>query len=144
MTTLKEIAEAMQLELLKKDLTCKLDAPTERTLLCEPDQLRRVMINLLSNSIKYSNPGGNITASIRETEGGVLFAVQDEGIGIERHHLPHIFDKFYRVDKARSRATGGTGLGLSIVHSIVTGMGGTVEVESTFGKGSTFTCFFPD
>ncbi len=141
---LKEIVEAMQLELEKKELTCLIEAPEERTLLCEPDQLRRVMINLLSNSIKYSNPGGRITASIRETEGGVLFAVEDEGIGIERQHLPHIFDKFYRVDKARSRATGGTGLGLSIVHSIVTGMGGTVEVESTFGEGSTFTCFFPD
>ncbi len=144
MGALKEIVEAMQLELKKKELTCLIDGPQERALLCEPDKIRRVMINLLSNSIKYSNPGGRITASIQETEGGVLFSVEDEGIGIERHHLPHLFDKFYRVDKARSRATGGTGLGLSIVHSIVTGMGGRVEVESTFGEGSTFTCFFPD
>lgn len=144
MTALREIREAMQLELTKKELTCRLEGPLERTLLCEPDKIRRVMINLLSNSIKYSNPGGTITASVRETEGGVLFAVTDQGIGIEKEHLPHLFEKFYRVDKARSRATGGTGLGLSIVHSIVTAMGGTVEVESTFGKGSTFTCFFPD
>ncbi len=144
MSTLSEIREAMQFELEKKELTCNLEGPMERTLLCEPDKIRRVMINLLSNSIKYSNPGGIITASVRETEGGVLFAVADQGIGIGKEHLPHLFEKFYRVDKARSRATGGTGLGLSIVHSIVTAMGGTVEVESTLGKGSTFTCFFPD
>ncbi|MBQ7090130.1 MAG: hypothetical protein IJN82_03350, partial [Clostridia bacterium] len=62
----------------------------------------------------------------------------------EKKHLPHLFDKFYRVDKARSRETGGTGLGLSIVHAIMTAMGGSVSVESTFGKGSQFTCYFPD
>ena len=127
-----------------KDLPCTLTIPAQRTLLCEPDKIRRVILNLLSNSIKYSNPGGRITIALRETEGGVLLSVADEGIGIEKQHLPHLFKKFYRVDKARSRETGGTGLGLSIARSIVTGMGGTVQVKSTFGKGSEFTCFFPD
>ena len=113
-------------------------------LLCDGEQIRRVMINLLSNSVKYSNAGGVVTITIQEAEGGVLFAVRDRGIGIEKKYLPHLFEKFYRVDKARSRETGGTGLGLSIVHEIVSSMGGRVEVQSTFGEGSTFTCFFPD
>ena len=140
----REVVEAMSLEFGKKELRCRTELPSERILLCEPDRVRRVMVNLLSNSIKYSNPGGTVTVSVKEGEGGVFFAVQDQGIGIEKKHLPHLFDQFYRVDKARSRETGGTGLGLSIVHSIVTGMGGQVTVESTFGEGSTFTCFFPD
>lgn len=140
----QELLEAMGLQFKKKKLKIQLIAPPERTLLCDNERVRRVMINLLSNSIKYSNPGGHITVTLQEAEGGVTFAVADEGIGIEKKHLPHLFEKFYRVDKARSRETGGTGLGLSIVHSIVTGMGGTVSVESAFGKGSTFTCFFPD
>ena len=138
-----EVAEAMQLEMRKKGLRCVLHTPPQRILICEPDKVRRVMVNLLSNSVKYSSAQGTVTVSIREAEGGVLFQVADEGIGIEKKHLPHLFDKFYRVDKARSRETGGTGLGLSIVHSIVTGMGGRVTVESTYGKGSVFTCFFP-
>lgn len=141
---IRETTNVMLLEMQKKDLACTLTLPEQRTLLCEPDKIRRVILNLLSNSIKYSNPGGRITIALRETEGGVLLSVADEGIGIEKQHLPHLFKKFYRVDKARSRETGGTGLGLSIVHSIVTGMGGTVQVKSTFGKGSEFTCFFPD
>ncbi len=139
-----EVREAMEMEFQKKELTCITKMPAERILTCEADKVRRVMINLMSNSIKYSNPGGKVTVSIEETEGGVLFSVEDQGIGIEKKHIPYLFDKFYRVDKARSRETGGTGLGLSIVHSIVSGMGGRVEVESTFGKGSIFTCYFPD
>ena len=140
----RETVDAMKLEMQKKALTCQLELPEKRSLLCEPDKVRRVMVNLLSNAIKYSNPGGKITLTLKEAEGGVLFAVEDEGIGIEKKHLPYLFDKFYRVDKARSRQTGGTGLGLSIVHSIMSGMGGHISVESTYGKGSIFTCYFPD
>ncbi len=139
-----EVLEAMSIEMKKKEISAVADFPEERIYICEPDKVRRVMINLLSNSVKYSNPGGKITLALKETEGGILFSVKDEGIGIEKKHLPHLFDKFYRVDKARSRETGGTGLGLSIVYAIMTGMGGNVSVESTFGKGSQFTCYFPD
>ena len=142
--TANEVLEAMSLEMEKKELIAVTRFPKERIYICETDKVRRVMINLLSNSVKYSNPGGKITVTLKETEGGVLFSVKDEGIGIEKKHLPHLFDKFYRVDKARSRETGGTGLGLSIVHAIMTAMGGSVSVESTFGKGSQFTCYFPD
>ncbi|MBQ8600361.1 MAG: HAMP domain-containing protein [Clostridia bacterium] len=141
---IRETADAMVLEIRKKELTCSLNLPMERILICEPDKVRRVLVNLLSNSIKYSNPGGTVTLTLAEAEGGVTFAVEDEGIGIEKKHLPHLFDKFYRVDKARSRETGGTGLGLSIVKSIMDSLGGTVRVESVFGKGSIFTCYFPD
>lgn len=142
--TVREVEEAMRLEFSKKELRCVLELPEQRILNCEPDKVRRVIVNLMSNSVKYSNLGGTVTVSVRETEGGVLLSVQDEGIGIEKKHLPHVFEKFYRVDKARSRSTGGTGLGLAIVHTIVTGMGGTVTVDSTFGEGSVFTCYFPD
>ena len=142
--TVRETVDAMALELKKKDLNCVLQLPRERALICEPDKVRRVLINLLSNAVKYSNEGGKITVSLEETEGGVLLAVADEGIGIEKKHLPFIFDKFYRVDKARSRMTGGTGLGLSIVRAMMESMGGTIKVESTFGEGSVFTCYFPD
>ena len=141
---LRETLDAMALELDKKGLVCKLEIPRQRTLLCEPDKVRRVLINLISNSIKYSNPGGRITLTVTDQPQGLLFAVADQGIGIEKKHLPFIFDKFYRVDKARSRTTGGTGLGLSIVRAIMDGMGGWVKVESTPGQGSTFTCYFPD
>lgn len=143
-TAVREVADAMRLEMEKKELTCILDLPQKRELICESDKVRRVMVNLLSNAIKYSNPGGTITLTLTEEEGGIRFSVADEGIGIEKKHLPYLFDKFYRVDKARSRETGGTGLGLSIVHSIMTGMGGSISVESTYGKGSIFTCYFPD
>lgn len=141
---IREILEAMQLEFTKKELTVLTHLPQKRILLCEPDQTRRVFINLLSNSVKYSNEGGKVEVTLKETEGGILFSVRDEGIGIEKKHIPHLFDKFYRVDKARSRETGGTGLGLSIVKAVVDQMGGWVRVESTLGKGSLFTCYFPD
>ncbi len=141
---LREVGDAMALEMEKKQLALHLEMPQSRILICEADKVRRVMINLLSNSIKYSNPGGNITITVQEVAGGLRMAVADEGIGIEKQHLPFIFDKFYRVDKARSRSTGGTGLGLSIVRAILDGMGGRITVESTPGKGSIFTCYFPD
>ena len=139
-----EIAEAMHLEFAKKELQFIPQLPQKRILLCEPDQVRRVIINLLSNSVKYSNAGGKIEVALEEAEGGVLFSVKDEGIGIDQKHIPFLFDKFYRVDKARSRETGGTGLGLSIVRAVAEKMGGWVRVESTLGEGSCFTCYFPD
>lgn len=141
---IREVAEAMHLEFAKKELQLLTHLPERRILHCPPDQIRRVIINLLSNSVKYSNPGGKVEVALSEREGGVAFSVKDEGIGIEKKHIPHLFDKFYRVDKARSRETGGTGLGLSIVKSVVEQMGGEVTVESVFGEGSCFTCYFPD
>ena len=99
-------------------------------------KLKRVFINLVDNAIKYSEDNSTVEVSLKSEESGIVFAVKDHGVGISGEDLPYIFDRFYRVDKTRSRQTGGTGLGLSIVKSIVTLHGGTIDVESTPGKGT--------
>jgi len=95
--------------------------------------------NLVSNAVKYTPDGGTITLSLFQEGDWARLEVTDTGIGIPPEHLPHIFDRFYRVDKARSRAGGGTGLGLAIVKGIAEQHGGRVSVISEPGKGSTFT-----
>jgi len=107
------------------------------------DQLEQVVINLVDNAVKYTQPGGSIQVHL-ETEGPLaVLRVADTGIGIMAEHLPRIFERFYRVDKARSRQSGGTGLGLSIVKHIVESHGGSVQVESVYTQGSTFTVRLP-
>jgi two-component system OmpR family sensor kinase len=102
-------------------------------------KLEQLVGNLVGNAIKYTPDGGTITLSLFQEGDWARLDVTDTGIGIPPEHLPHIFDRFYRVDKARSRAGGGTGLGLAIVKGIVLQHGGKVEVTSELGKGSTFT-----
>ncbi|MBX9674519.1 MAG: cell wall metabolism sensor histidine kinase WalK, partial [Candidatus Obscuribacterales bacterium] len=98
----------------------------------------------LTNSIKYTPEGGSITVSARLSAGNrVEIRIQDTGSGIEPQDLPHIFERFYRADKARTRETGGTGLGLAIVRDIVVMHNGHVEVESTVGQGSVFVIHLP-
>jgi two-component system phosphate regulon sensor histidine kinase PhoR len=104
--------------------------------------------NLLSNAVRYSRPGTHVRvrASVVELESGapgLRVDVRDEGPGIAPEHLPRLFERFYRVDKARSRGVGGTGLGLAIVKHIASAHGGTVEVESELGRGSTFSILLP-
>jgi two-component system, OmpR family, phosphate regulon sensor histidine kinase PhoR len=101
--------------------------------------LEQAVVNLIDNAIKYTNNGGSIEVICKLNDGKVLISVRDNGCGIEKIHLPRLFERFYRVDKARSRAQGGTGLGLAIVKHIVLAHGGKVGVESTPGKGSIFT-----
>ena len=106
--------------------------------------LEQAVGNLIDNAIKYSGEGTRVAVSAEAANGeGVLIRVKDEGPGIEQRHLPRIFERFYRVDQARSRALGGTGLGLAIVKHIAQAHGGTVAVESTPGKGSVFTIRLP-
>jgi two-component system sensor histidine kinase SenX3 len=105
-------------------------------------QLSTAMQNLLENAIRYSERG-TIRAAVAGTDGLVAIAVSDEGIGIPADELPRIFERFYRVDRARSRATGGTGLGLSIVRHVAENHGGHVDVSSELGVGSTFTLLIP-
>jgi two-component system phosphate regulon sensor histidine kinase PhoR len=100
--------------------------------------LEQVLVNLLENAGKYTEPGGRIEVRAEPVGDMVRVSVEDTGIGIPEAHLARIFERFYRVDKARSRALGGTGLGLSIVRHLVESMGGQVSVESTPGKGSVF------
>jgi two-component system phosphate regulon sensor histidine kinase PhoR len=106
--------------------------------------LEQTLVNLLNNAIKFNRPNGEVRVQARRDQGGnVCIAVTDNGIGIPAADLPRIFERFYCVDKARSRAVGGTGLGLSIVKHVVEKMNGTIAVESQPGKGSAFTLLFP-
>ncbi|MCB9029416.1 MAG: PAS domain-containing protein [Deltaproteobacteria bacterium] len=98
--------------------------------------------NLLENAVKYSNPGGIVEVSAESSNGTVTVHVKDNGVGIEEHHLKRLFERFYRVDKARSRDVGGTGLGLAIVKHIVQLHKGWISVDSTPGKGTTFSLHF--
>lgn len=99
--------------------------------------------NLVDNAIRYTKPGGRVEVDLGEEDGRVVLTVADTGIGIPTRDLPRIFERFYRVDRARSRETGGTGLGLSIVKHIVENHGGTVDVQSELGRGTTFEVRLP-
>jgi len=109
----------------------------------DPDMLAQVLINLVDNAIKYTPSGGRITIRAGTTEGNVKVEVEDTGIGIPPENLPRIFERFYRVDKARSRELGGIGMGLAIVKHIIRAHGGKAKVESEVGKGSTFIFTLP-
>lgn len=100
-------------------------------------------MNLIDNAINYTNPGGRVTVNVDVQDKNVWLIVSDTGIGIAEEHLEHIFERFYRVDPARSRAAGNTGLGLSIVDWIVRAHEGTISVESQMGQGTTFTVKLP-
>jgi two-component system phosphate regulon sensor histidine kinase PhoR len=105
--------------------------------------LEQALVNLLDNSIKYSKPNSTIYLKAKLNDSEVKIIVEDRGIGISKKHLPRLFERFYRVDKARSRNLGGTGLGLAIVKHIAQAHGGNVTVESTLGEGSVFTIHLP-
>ncbi len=118
-------------------------AEDQATILGDPDRIKQLLLNLVDNAIKYTPQGGQVTLGLQRVEGRAQLSVADTGIGIPAQDLPHIFERFYRVDKARSRAAGGTGLGLSIVQWIVQAHGGKIDVQSEMGKGTTFTVWLP-
>jgi two-component system phosphate regulon sensor histidine kinase PhoR len=105
--------------------------------------LEQAVTNLIDNAIKYSEPGREVKVAARRQHGETVISVQDEGCGIASEHLPRLFERFYRVDRARSRKLGGTGLGLAIVKHIVQAHGGHIEVASVPGEGSTFSIHLP-
>ncbi len=108
-------------------------------------RLEQALVNLLDNAVKFNKPGGEVRLDVaRSGDGKVAITIRDTGSGIPEEDIPRIFERFYRTDKARSRAVGGTGLGLSIVRHVTESMGGTVAVESQLGSGSTFTLLFPE
>ena len=105
--------------------------------------MRSAFGNLAGNAVRYTPEGGRIDLFWRDGSSGAEFSVRDTGIGVSPEHLPRLTERFYRVDKSRSRETGGTGLGLAIVKHIARAHGGTVAVESTPGSGSVFTLRLP-
>lgn len=109
----------------------------------DTDKMTQVLDNILNNAIKYSPDGGTITFSMKTTDSQLIVSISDEGLGIPKADLPKIFDRFYRVDKARSRAQGGTGLGLAIAKEIVKQHKGFIWAKSEYGHGSTFTIVLP-
>jgi two-component system phosphate regulon sensor histidine kinase PhoR len=129
---------------LRKKQTLQADAPGALAVVTDPDRLRRVVECLVDNATKYTPAGGTVRVAARPgSGGGVQIDVEDNGPGIPAEHLPRIFERFYRVDKARSRELGGTGLGLSIAKHLAEGMGASLSVASEVGRGSRFTVTVP-
>lgn len=133
---LRSLAEQRQVAL-------ETSIPQDLTALCDRASLSRILANLLDNAIKYTEPGGRVGVTTGRTDGEVAITVWDTGIGIPSMDLDRVFERFYRVDKARSRELGGTGLGLSIVKHLTEAYGGRVSVESQLGRGSRFTVVLP-
>ena len=109
----------------------------------DTDKMTQVIDNILNNAIKYSPDGGKITVTMKTTDDQMILSISDQGLGIPKQDLPRIFDRFYRVDRARSRAQGGTGLGLAIAKEIIKQHDGFIWAKSEYGKGSTFTIVLP-
>ena len=131
---------------LAENHNVKIHAAVDHSLEAEIEErlLEQAVVNLIDNAIKYSHNNGDIFISAKQENEEIMIQVRDTGIGISQEHLPRLFERFYRVDKARSRARGGTGLGLSIVKHIAKLHGGEAEVSSKLNKGSTFTIRFPN
>ena len=127
----------------KAEIQVVLDCREDSSILILEDDLYQIIFNLVENGIKYNQPGGSLTIRLYREEDNAILQVADTGAGIPEDALPQIFERFYRVDKARSRSTGGSGLGLAIVKSMVERNEGTIQVQSTPGEGSVFTVTFP-
>ena len=128
---------------VEKKVRVELDCPNSVRVRINPQLLEQAVINLVDNAIKYSLPSRKIEVVVTHGEDGAIVAVMDEGRGIEKEHFPRLFERFYRVDRDRSREMGGTGLGLAIVKHIAQVHGGSVSVDSLVGKGSTFRIHLP-
>lgn len=140
---INETVETLQEEVSKKDIDIKLPDTKELYMEAEKDRIRQIILNLVANAITYTPEHGMIEINVEEKASDVKLIVKDTGIGIAEKDLPRIFERFYRVDKARSRNSGGTGLGLAIVKHLVESHRGVIEVESQEGKGTQFTITLP-
>ena len=140
---LEQVLRMMGLVAQEKGVDLTYDAAEGCAVLSSKDELHQVIYNLVDNAVKYTPAGGAVQVSLKREEGQVILSVADNGNGIPEADLPRIFERFYRVDKARSRAAGGTGLGLSIVSDTVRQRGGTVEVANRPEGGAVFTVRWP-
>jgi len=137
---LTRVADSARAVAEDKGVSLRLHVPAETVVIeGDVDRLRQVVGNLASNALRYTPQGGEVSLGLSRSNGQARILVSDNGQGIDAQDLPHIFDRFYRADAARARASGGSGLGLAIVRALVEAHGGTVSVESTPGQGATFT-----
>jgi signal transduction histidine kinase len=141
--TIRRVARMLKPNAVQAKLSLQLELEEDSPILILEDDLYQIVFNLIENGIKYNQPGGQLTVALSRKEDNAILKVTDTGMGIPEEALPHLFERFFRVDKARSRATGGSGLGLSIVRTIVQRNRGEISVESTLGQGTTFTVTFP-
>lgn len=128
---------------LRQQITITTDLPGTSLVVAAPEDLRTIVGNLLENAVRYNRRGGSVAVTLSRTDGRVVLEIADTGEGIPPQDLERIFERFYRVDKARSRAAGGTGLGLSLVRHATQRLGGTLAVDSELGVGSTFRVELP-
>jgi len=140
---LRDAIRDCEQKIVEKGMSIKLNCKEDASAYINPQLLEQTVVNLLDNAIKYSEPGGAIDVDCQRAEAGIVIRVRDYGCGIAQEHLPRLFERFYRVDKARSRELGGTGLGLAIVKHIVQAHKGRITAESTPGKGSVFSIYLP-
>lgn len=140
---LRDLFEDSEVLAEKKHIKVTLQKAEEVTVKGDKVRIRQLLLNLIDNAIKYTPENGNVSLELDKVNGMASVAVRDTGIGIPAEEIPKIFDRFYRVDKARSRAMGGSGLGLSIAKWIAEAHGGKIEVQSQPQKGSTFTVYLP-
>ncbi len=141
--TVERVVRMLEMIAAENRITVSCQVEADCPILILEDDLYQITFNLVENGIKYNNPGGLLTVKVfRQEDNGVL-EVTDTGVGISEEAAKHVFERFYRVDKARSRKTGGSGLGLAIVRNLVQRNGGEIGVESVLGQGSTFRVSFP-
>lgn len=141
---IENVLTSFQSRVEEKSVNIRVSSDDDSILLkIDFNSFRQIIVNLVDNALKYSPPGGNVLISLRQSEEMISISIGDSGPGIPERDLPHIWDRFYRVDKDRSRETGGTGLGLAIVKQLTEKNGGQVEVESVLGTGSMFSVRFP-
>jgi two-component system phosphate regulon sensor histidine kinase PhoR len=137
----KDLYGALELIAAKRNIKLELAKKYDKPIYVYADKfrIRQVLVNLITNSIKYGNDNGTTTVSLSYLDNDVIIEVKDNGMGIEKRHLPRIFERFYRIDKGRSREQGGTGLGLAIVKHIIDAHQKSIKVDSELKKGTTFT-----
>jgi signal transduction histidine kinase len=140
---IEELFEDSEVLASRKNIRISLDIGTPITIVGDRLRLRQLFLNLIDNAIKYTPEGGNVALAVERHNGAAVFRISDSGIGIPEEDLPKVFDRFYRVDKARSREMGGTGLGLSIAKWIAELHRGTIDVQSELHRGSVFTVKLP-
>ena len=141
--TIRRVVRMLRANSIQSKIAIHLELDEDTPILILEDDLYQIVFNLIENGIKYNQPGGTLTVRLSRTDDNAVLTVTDTGMGIPDDAIGHIFERFYRVDKARSRSTGGSGLGLAIVSTIVKRNRGDIQVSSTVGSGTTFTVTFP-